>query len=194
MNFWKFVWKWSVLHSIHSGHTLCYCSQLSPHYGILFISIIKFCYYISLQNLWLICPVDSAKFMGHPKPQILNLSKYFAVNELLLHIKSAGTLITYQYTELCIPWQSQSMLNTARAHFCKLQEEIMHINYQLLPTETIRTVATVRIGNSVQWYSDMVESNRIPVPHILKYRANAVFIHHVTSNRLSFFINQHIEM
>jgi len=42
------------------------------------------------------------------------------------------------------------MLNTARAHFCKLQEEIMHINYQLLPTETIRTVATVRIGNSVQ--------------------------------------------
>jgi hypothetical protein len=29
------------------------------------------------------------------------------------------------------------MLNTARAHFCTLQEEIIHINYQLLPTATV---------------------------------------------------------
>jgi hypothetical protein len=40
----------------------------------------------------LICLVDSVKFMGHPKPQILNLSKYFAINDLL-HIQCAGILI-----------------------------------------------------------------------------------------------------
>ena len=74
--------------------------------------------------------------MGHPKPQILNLSKYFVINDLLLYIQSAGLLTINQHTEFCKPWQSQSMLNTARAHFCKLHEEIMHINYQLLPMAT----------------------------------------------------------
>ena len=47
--------------------------------------ILKF-YYIPFHNLWLICLVDSVKFMGHPKPQILNLSKYFAIYDSLLHI------------------------------------------------------------------------------------------------------------
>jgi len=63
------------------------------NYGILIISITKFCYYISSQNSWLIYLVDSVKFMGHPKPRILNLSKYFAINDLLLHIQTAGIFI-----------------------------------------------------------------------------------------------------
>lgn len=126
-----------LYHSIHSGHTFWYCSQLSPYYRMLFISIIKFCYYISLQNLLLICLVDSVQFLGHPKPHILNPSKYFIINGLLLHIQSSGILIIYQQTEFCIPWQIQSMLHTQRANYCKLHEEIMHITYQLLPTVTI---------------------------------------------------------
>ena len=70
---------------------------------MLFISIIKFCNYVSLQNLLLIRPVDSIQFMSHPKPQILNLSKYFITNGLLLHIQSSGTLIIYEHMEFCIP-------------------------------------------------------------------------------------------
>jgi len=117
-----------LYHSIYSGHTFCYCSQLSPYNRMLFTSIIKFCCYTSLRNLLFICLVDSVQFIGHPKPQVLNVLTYFIINGLLLHIQSYGILIIYQHTEFCIPWQIQSMLHTQRAYFCKSHEETTRIN------------------------------------------------------------------
>ena len=102
-----------VVASLSQGHTAAAQCGLFTHKSVpviseppcrmLFISIIKFCCYISFQNLLFIYLVESVQFMGHPKPQILNLSKYFIINGLLLHIHSSDILIIYKHTEFCTP-------------------------------------------------------------------------------------------
>jgi len=37
MNFWKSVWKWSVIHSIHNGHHFMLLFTTIPNFGILTI-------------------------------------------------------------------------------------------------------------------------------------------------------------
>jgi len=106
-------------HSIHSSQTFLYCSQLSPYYRMLFMSITKF-YYIFLQNLLFIYLVDSVQFMAYY--YILNLHVY------LWSINIRNSVFLDKFS-LCYILKEQITV--------KLYEEILHINYQLLPTVTI---------------------------------------------------------